>query len=296
MAGDTKKPPLSGRWRLVMMVLGAVLLVQVIAAVMLQPLIPSWAGHDFILYRDAASRWLATGQFYSPYQLAEPYPIVADEILYPPVALWLLVPFTVLPQVLWVIAPIGIVAAVLVRSRPSPTRWAVVLFLVTFPQWRPVSFTLDLLILGNPTIWVAAFVALATRFPAFGPFALLKPVPALIPFSLVGVWSRWWWVGLAAFAGMSLVLLPMWFDYLTVLRNAQGGGFTYSLASVPVVLIGLCRGPASEIQRRGRAVVGESVDADVLPSAKRGPRRPVQLARLARVQLRGTRPGRGSIG
>ena len=54
-------------------------------------------GVDYLLYRDAAARWLAGGPFFEPYQLAGPYPISAGDILYPPVALWLFVPFTVLP-------------------------------------------------------------------------------------------------------------------------------------------------------------------------------------------------------
>ncbi len=225
--------------RLAIMALGAVLMVQVIAAVMVSPLIPEWPAHDFVLYRDAAARWLATGEFYSGYQLAGPYVVVADEILYPPVALLLFAPFTVLPAILWLLIPVGIVAWVVWSQKPSLRQWAVILFLVTFPVIRPVSFVLDMAILGNPTIWVAAFVALATRYPVFGPFALLKPVPALLPFALVGVRSRAWWIGLAIVASLSLAFLPMWFDYLTVLRNAQGGGVLYSLASLPVVLIPL---------------------------------------------------------
>src|SRR4249919_2944324 len=79
-------------------------------------------GVDFRLYQDATARWLASGQFYEPYQLAGPYPISAGDILYPPVALWLFVPFAVdggpvldaIQAVVWWALPLGVVAAVVV--------------------------------------------------------------------------------------------------------------------------------------------------------------------------------------
>ncbi len=51
-------------------------------------------GVDFQLYREVTMRWLGGGPFYQPYQLAGPYPISAGDVLYPPVALWLFVPFS----------------------------------------------------------------------------------------------------------------------------------------------------------------------------------------------------------
>ena len=67
-------------------------------------------GVDFVLYRDAAARWLAGGPYFEPYQLTGPYPITAGDVLYPPVALWLFVPFTILPAVPWWVVPIGVTA------------------------------------------------------------------------------------------------------------------------------------------------------------------------------------------
>ena len=57
-------------------------------------------GIDFVLYRDVAARWLETGVFYEPHQLAGPYEVAHGDVLYPPVGLWLFVPFTVVPFVL----------------------------------------------------------------------------------------------------------------------------------------------------------------------------------------------------
>jgi len=57
-------------------------------------------GVDFSLYRDVAARWLAGGSYFEPHQLAGPYTIEVGDILYPPVGLWLFVPFAVLPGAL----------------------------------------------------------------------------------------------------------------------------------------------------------------------------------------------------
>lgn len=221
------------------MALWAVLLVQLFAAINLVPLIPHWPGHDFRLYRDATANWLATGEFYPTLQLAGPYPVVSNEILYPPVALILFAPFTVLPSVFWVIIPTAFLAWMVYRSKPSPERWAVILLLMTLPILAPVSWTVELAIDGNPIIWVAVIVGLATRFPFFGPFALLKPAPLLLPFAAIGIRSRSWWLGLAVLAGLSAVFLPMWFDFLTVVQNARGLGAIYAVSSVPILLIPL---------------------------------------------------------
>mgnify|MGYP006173125319 CR=1 FL=1 len=56
-------------------------------------------GVDFVLYRDVAARWLDGGPYFEPYQLVGPYEIRAGDVLYPPVGLWLFVPFAVLPAV-----------------------------------------------------------------------------------------------------------------------------------------------------------------------------------------------------
>jgi hypothetical protein len=97
--------------------------------------------------------------------------------------------------------------------------------------WVPETFGAYLF--ANPSIWFAAFVAVATRWPAFGPLVLLKPT--LAPFALVGIRHRAWWVTAALVAGSALISLPMWSDWLTVMRNvnASPANWTYSL---PVVI------------------------------------------------------------
>ncbi|MGH2465165.1 MAG: hypothetical protein ACRDGI_06875, partial [Candidatus Limnocylindrales bacterium] len=63
-------------------------------------------GVDYRLYIDTATRWLNGGPYFQTYQLSGPYSIRAGDILYPPVALILFVPFTVLPALLWWVLPL----------------------------------------------------------------------------------------------------------------------------------------------------------------------------------------------
>jgi hypothetical protein len=217
-----------------------------------------WIGHDYQLYMDATREWLAGGPFYEPYQLAGAYTIHATQILYPPVALWLFVPFTVLPAVLWWWVPVIIVTAVVWQQRPSPWQWVAILALLTLPVDKATSWAVEFVGNGNPGIWVAAIVALATRWPFFGSWALLKP--SLAPFALVGVQRRAWWAGAAVLALLSLPFGAMWLDYGRVLLNAQGGGLLYSLPNVTLCLVPL----VVPLLDRGR-----QVRLDLAPAEKR---------------------------
>ena len=195
------------------------------------------AGHDFDVYLDAARRWMSGAGFYEPYQLAGPYRVVEREILYPPILLPLLLPFLWLPALLWWLIPLGILTAIVVSWRPGLWAIAGIVLCLTIPTVYDSSWSQILIASGNPVIWIAAFVALATRWPIFGPFALLKPTPLLVPFALVGVRRQAWWVGMVVLGLISLAFLPMWFEYVTVVLNARGVSWTYALSSVPLVAI-----------------------------------------------------------
>jgi hypothetical protein len=190
-------------------------------------------GFDYWTYTRAASDWLAGRGFYESYQLAGPYVVNAREIMYPPVILPLLVPFTVLPAVLWWALPTAATVAMIAWHRPSRLAVAAILLLLCWPDSLIAWFT------GNPVIWVMAIAALGTRWPAAAPWVLLKPVFA--PFALVGVRTRTWWFGLAAFAAVSALFLPMWPDYVAVIRNAAwpGGNPAYALVQSPLLAIPL---------------------------------------------------------
>lgn len=190
-------------------------------------------GYDFTFYLDAARGWVATGEWFRPYQLEGPYSVWESwplPVLYPATTLPLFLAFTVLPAWLWWAVPIVGTLAVVIHFRPPWQAWLVMLGLVLYPGSFMVVQT------GNPTMWVAFAVALATIRPAFGPLVLLKLTMA--PFALVGIRHRKWWVTLVV---LGLVSLPFLAEYETVLRNATGNqGLLYSanhwaLAAVPVV-------------------------------------------------------------
>lgn len=189
-------------------------------------------GTDYDLYMNAARRWLESGVFYDPYQLAGPYSIEDGlmPILYPPVVLWLLVPFTFLPWLLWWAIPVLGTAWIVWSWRPGIISWPLIAICLA---WEPTHIHF---MSGNPGLWAMFATALATRWPFAGPFALLKP--SLFPFAAVGIRHRSWWLGLALFSLLSLAVLPMWFDWLTVLMNqSNDGGLLYSWQYAPMMLI-----------------------------------------------------------
>lgn len=192
-------------------------------------------GVDFQLYRDAATRWLAGGGFYQAYQLAGPYDISAGDILYPPVGLWLFVPFAALPSAiaapLWWAVPIGITAWAVLRLRPRPLVWPLIALCLAWPTTPLKVWT------GNPVIWAVAAVALGTIYRWPSVFALLKP--SLFPFALFGANRRSWWVALAVLGVLSLPFGAMWADWVTSVVDSRGGGILYSTLEIPMLLLPL---------------------------------------------------------
>jgi hypothetical protein len=121
--------------------------------------------------------------------------------------------------------------------------------------------TAGILIAGNTDMWVAAAiaVALAASLPTA---VLLILKPSYLPFALIGIpWRSWWVVGVvvavvaAAFAGL-------WFDYLTVLRGVTLEPL-YSLYNAPFVLIPVIAWVARTRQSPPRTgVIPRSTPAD----------------------------------
>ena len=102
---------------------------------------------------------------------------------------------------------------------------------------------------GNPGLWVMAAIVLATHFGWPGVLVFLKPT--LAPFALIGIRRRSWWVALGGLALVSLLFLPMWFEYITVLSNAKHpNGLTYSIAQVPAMLLPIVAWLGSPSRRR----------------------------------------------
>lgn len=192
-------------------------------------------GVDFVLYRDVAARWLAGGPYFEPYQLAGPYEITAGDVLYPPVGLWLFVPFALLPAVvawpLWWALPIGATGWSIWRLRPRHEVWPLIALCIAWPTTPLKTWT------GNPVIWSVAALALGTLYRWPSVLVLLKP--SLSPFALFGANRRSWWLALAVLVGLSLPFGSLWADWLAALANAQGGGVLYSALEVPMLLLPL---------------------------------------------------------
>ena len=196
-------------------------------------LVTSNAGNDYYFFVEAAERWQQTGTPYRVEQLTGPY-IASNGIsmLYPPIALYLFVPFTVLPAVLWWVIPIGIVTWHVVSARPAWWAWPLIAFALFLPRAQHI------LILGNTAMWVTALVALGLRYAWVSPFVLLKPT--FLPFALIGIRRRAWWAGFALLCLVSLAMLPLWLDYYDAMRFNVGpfpGSLLYSLADYPMVMI-----------------------------------------------------------
>jgi hypothetical protein len=187
-------------------------------------------GTDWETYHTAAVRWLQGGGFYLERQLAGPYVITDGDVLYPPPFLVLLAPFTVIPAPLWWITPLAITAGVVMWHRPRPLGW----LLVALCLWYPITGVK--LLHGNPGMWFMAAVAGATLVAWPAVLVLLKPT--LAPFALIGIQRRSWWLALGALALVSLLFLPMWPDYVTVIRDGQApAGILYSLNEYPMIAI-----------------------------------------------------------
>lgn len=207
-------------------------------------------GIDYDTLISATRHFLAGDGFYAAEHLAGPwvYPGRAPPILYPPDALILFIPFTVLPGVLWWAIPFAVTAWVLWQLRPHPAAWLAIALLLGVPTSREDIFW------GNPVMWMVA--AEAAGFVLGWPAVLVLLKPTLGPFALAGFPRRSWFIALAVLCAVNLPLLPMWADWATVIRNSQlGPGFSlhqYPLMAVPLVAwLGSSRGPVRHrLERR----------------------------------------------
>jgi hypothetical protein len=187
-----------------------------------------YRGADYQLYMAATRRWLAGGPFYEPSQVAGPYAVAYGAILYPPIALLLFAPFTLLPPWAWWVVPLGLAGYGLWRMRPAPLVWP----LLALASWWWTAA--ERIVSGNPDLWALAALSLGCAYDWPAVFVLLKP--SLAPFALMGVWRRSWWIALAAFGLLCLPFGALWLDWMAVLRNAHAG-ILYSLPDVPLLLV-----------------------------------------------------------
>jgi hypothetical protein len=187
-------------------------------------------GVDYQIYMSAARRWLTGEGFFFPFQLAGPYVIAGGEVLYPPVVLWLLVPFSFLPALLWWLVPVvlTLLAARAMRPRPWGVLVGAVILVLPIAQ-EPILW-------GNPVIWLVP--AVAWGLLAGWPAAAVLVKPTLAPFILAGLTHPR--PLLAGLAGLALLCVPFgvqpWLDWLTALGNS-GLPATYSIRQAGLLVI-----------------------------------------------------------
>jgi len=187
-------------------------------------------GVDFHQYLEHARRFLESGSFYLEHQLHGPYAIELGDPLYPPVILYLLVPFLLIPQILWWVAPLGLMGALVITSRPKSWAWPVLSLIVADPR------TMEIVIYGNPAMWIGAAVAGALLWSWPGALVLLKP--SLAPFALIGIRSRGWWLALAVGIVLSAPLAGLYVQFARILLDSNGS-WSYSVPDVPFVALPL---------------------------------------------------------
>ena len=83
-------------------------------------------------------------------------------------------------------------------------------------------------------MWALAGVAAGLRWG--WPAVILFLKPTLAPFALVGVRKPSFWVAGAAMLVVALVMMPLWLDYFTAIRNLRIP-WDYSLVSIPPMFI-----------------------------------------------------------
>lgn len=197
--------------------------------------LPGALGVDWHCNANAARSWLAGDGYFLDRQLHGPY--VAQtataqdlgEVLYPPVALYLFVPFTFLPDIAWWIVPAILTAAALWRLRPGPAAWPVMGMLATL--------SVNVIVAGNPAIWLvpAALWGLLLGWP--GVLVLLKP--SALPLALAGITHRSWWLALGVLVLVSIPFGYLWVQWVQVIVDQRGSGLFYSYVQWPLLAIPL---------------------------------------------------------
>jgi hypothetical protein len=238
-----------------------ILIATLVTALLLLPTIQIQFGEDYKFFMAIADRWRSGQSVYLPLQLAGPYTEMSGrDMIYPPPALWLFVVMSFLPAFLWWVIPLGVVAAVTLWYKPEPWTWIPLAIAVAYPR------TQSMLIWGNTGMWIAAFVALGLVWGWPGILVLIKP--SLAPLALVGLKARRAsLIALAVFAVLNIPLIPLWFDFVTVVRNAGSTwpSLLYSVPDVPLALMPVIAWLGSG-RRRTTAVAATSIAGSSLQS------------------------------
>jgi hypothetical protein len=185
-------------------------------------------GVDYRFFVESAQKWLAGGALYYPEQLQGSWQIVQDlQFLYPPIALYLFVPFVWLPAILFWAMPVAMIGYALWRLRPAWGTWPYFAFVLWYPRTESMFF------FGSTTLWIVALLALAAVHPWAAPLTLFKP--SLAPFALFRITSRSWWFGLGAVVLMSVPFVPQWIDYVRAMLNVRDS-ILFGLQEIPILV------------------------------------------------------------
>jgi hypothetical protein len=187
-------------------------------------------GYDADLYLSFPAHWIETGTMYYPIQ-SEPYQAAGTVNLYPPLAMYLFAPMSVLPRVLWWAIPLGILGWHLVRCRPAWWSWPI---LAGLAATVPVSAAL---VYGNTDLWNAAALAVACRWAPAALFLAIKPT--VFPLALLFARDRRWWLAAGVVALLALPFGTHWLDWLTAMTNLESRGLLYSLNAFALLAIPL---------------------------------------------------------
>jgi hypothetical protein len=193
-------------------------------------------GIDYRTFVDEGHRLLEHGTPYLPFQ-SGPYLAMPETFrqppdvpfLYPPPFALVGVALTVVPWPLWWIVPVVIVAWSMVEWRPAPWTWPILAVAVSSPNLA------SHVIVGGTTMWAVALVCAGLRWG--WPSVLIVLKPSLLPFTLLGIRHRSWWVAVAVMGVVSLAMLPLWSEYLTAMRNATDLRWWYSLGDWPLLAV-----------------------------------------------------------
>lgn len=190
-------------------------------------------GYDARLFVSFGQRFLDTGQWYFPAQFEGRYLAEGIVNLYPPLAVYLFVPFTVLPLVLWWAIPLGILAWHIWTCRPAPWTWPILALIAGLIP------TLGALFYGGSSLWSVAFLTIGLRHPWAAALVGFKPTDAVM--WVFYVRRKAFWIGLGVLILAALPFGSLWAEWWTAIGNIEGGSplrnvYGLPLLSVPLIV------------------------------------------------------------
>jgi hypothetical protein len=161
--------------------------------------------------------------------MAGPYVVQTDvDNLYPPIALYLFVPFLYLPAIVWWIIPAVVIGYVVWWCRPPAWALPILAALVLYPK-TPAVF-----LYGNSDIWATAAAAAGVRWG--WPAVLVAFKPSVGFLGIVGIGKRRWWIAAAIVALASLPFVELWIDWTQAILHSDTN-LSRSLGNAPFLAL-----------------------------------------------------------